>query len=208
MRSKLWKAPPWEIIPAVFAGSWVGAHIGENHSPIYPEPFDTLRKALEGTPYSYQIAVSTTSAKVEIRFVREDCQAFLTSATKHSGVLVFDGARLIASYILPGNTSEAEHLLTVDPNYRGQNLAARAVEQWFRETPGVVGLPTQHIHIVAAKAFCKAHRDVTRWAQETGRHVPPEVVEAFRTGEQQRKILETIERVQASPPAAADRSFV
>lgn len=203
MRAKLWKAPRWEITPAVLAGKWIGVHIGDNHSPLFTQPFDTALKPLEGTPYSYQIAVSTTSAEVETRFIREDCQAFLTSSTKHSGILAFDGDRIIASYLMPGNRSEVEHLLAVHPAYRGKNLAARIIEQWFRETPGVVGIPNQPIHIVAAKAFCKAHRDVTRWAQETGRPIPPEVVEAFRTGEQQRKLLADIERVQNSPQAVA-----
>lgn len=157
-------------------------------------PFKLPKRELDGTPYLYQLAVSTTSIAPDIVAVRDVCDSSVLVDDHRSGVIVFHGTLIVSSYSIPGRVIGDLHNIAVHPNYRGQGLSVRTLEQWLRETPYSADWPTQEINIGAAKAFLAAYHAMIHWALRNGKPVPERVLDTYES--ELKALRQRVQKVQ------------
>jgi len=173
----------WTLTPRELYACFVLRRAVPNVVSLPTVPFKGPKRPLEGTPYTYQLGVSDTSKAVSIFPIHDRCPEIPLTGDNRAGVIVFDGALIIGSYVIPGNMTRHWHEIIVRDGYRRQGLATRLVEQWFRETPRVLDISTQHINIMAVGTFLKAHTNLVRWAISNGKDVPEKVRKAVANHE-------------------------
>jgi len=166
-------------------------------SPVAIEsiPFTSQKRMLSGTGYQYQCALSNTSMAIDIAPVHEAYPQIDISGDKRAGIIIFEGNRVIASYIVPGDSTMAERRIFVSEDYRGKGLATRMIEQFMQEIPGII-IPKQRVNLVAVRAFLSGHKNVVNWAIAHGMQVPQKVRDAITNGGEAAMILAKAERAE------------
>jgi len=109
------------------------------------------------------------------------------SGDQRSGVLVFDGDKIIASAIFL-----ATHSLVVHPDYRNQGLAARLFLEWHAATKRPF-VSIHNITLATVKTLLRAHREVVERAVAAGKPVPKRVISAIQDGAETAAILRQAE---------------
>lgn len=139
------------------------------------------KQPLEDTSYQFQIGISHTIPEANIKEWRDRCD-IEDSGSDVSGVVVFDGDRIIAGYTVGQMTERRPAwVIAVHPKYRGQGLSTLAILQWFKAAPllNLVGWPVSEI---AAKAFVSAHRKYLEYEinRPDGPKVPKKVRDSLQ----------------------------
>lgn len=146
-------------------------------------PFRCAKRPLEGTPYTYQLAVSDRSVCHEIKIVRAAQPEMPTSGDRRSGVIVFQGDTIVGALIIKGQMVSQGYSLFVRPDLRQQGLAFRMLVEWLDQTKRPFGLPEQRITLHSAKACLAAHRVIVERAVAAGLPVPERVLAGIQNGE-------------------------
>ncbi len=157
------------------------------------QPFNLPKKVLNGTKFTYQLGLSSSSTSSEIKIRRTALPAIPVTGDTRSGIIIFDGQKIVGSYIIPGNLDNSARQLVVDSAYRGMGIATRMLEQWFREVPSVPALSVQPVNIQAVKTFLKALHNTVNWAVSVNKPVSQEVKDAWNTGVQETAILSRLQ---------------
>lgn len=156
----------------------------EVRSAGLPEPLSRVgialpKEPLEGTPYTYQVGVSSMTANPNFVEWRERYPDVELTDSKVSGVAVFDGDTVIAGYWAQSNEPRPPWLIGVHPDYRRQGLATLAILQWFKALP-IAKLVTWPVNEDAVGAFVSAHKLYIEWALANGDPVPQNVIDSVR----------------------------
>jgi GNAT superfamily N-acetyltransferase len=181
MFALLWR---WEMTPAEYMAGYeyITEALGRS-SKLETTPFECPRLPLEGTPYTYQIAVSDRSPSIDIRAIARHHPELPRSGDDRSGVLVLDGDRVIASVMFM-----KDHPMCVHPDYRLQGLASRMFVEWDSRTKRLWVSP-HRITLASAKVLLRSHRKVVERAVEEGKPVPERVIRAIHEGTEAAEIL-------------------
>jgi GNAT superfamily N-acetyltransferase len=136
------------------------------------------KDSLEDTPYTFQIGISSSTLNPNFVEWRERTSIELTDS-RASGVLVFNGYDVIASYTADTDQKRPPWSIQVHPDYRGKGLSTLAVLQWFKAAPlyNLVGWPVTEI---SAMAFVSAHKRYVEWAILQDEPVPQNVIDSVR----------------------------
>jgi hypothetical protein len=192
----------WTITPNTLYGCFVPTQSQSNRVNLPHKGFDMKKKPLQGTPYTYQCGVGASSRAEDIIPVVKEHPEVPRTGDSRSGIVVYHGTMIVGAYITPGNISRSLRQIVVKEGYRGQGLATRMIEQWFREVPGVLDIKPQPINIGAVKAFLNAHENVVNWAVASGKSVPQEVIDAVSAHTEYDDILAKLPPVEATQPRA------
>lgn len=185
----------WTLTPAESFSHFVPVAAREDGvEPKAPAPFDCPRKHLDGTAFTYHLVVSETSKNTEVLQIAAARPKLQRGADNRSGVIVYDGITTVGAYLVLGHRDHATRRIWVHQDYRNQGVAARTVQQWFRETPHSKN-SKQPINLFAAKAFLNAHENVVAWAQGKGFSVPQQVVDAIASGAERAQVLQAFEGI-------------
>jgi hypothetical protein len=188
----------WELTPAEL---FAGFHFmqSEPAQSLHPEgrPFQGPKHPLAETPYTYQLALSDRSVAQEVIDLRRVQPDLPLSGDRRSGVLVFDGAAIVGSLVIPGNISTQGYKMFVRPDLRQQGLAFRMLVEWCTQTKRYRVLPKQGITVVSARALLAAHKVVVQRAVQAGKPVPPRVLEALAQGTEAQRVLAEATRIEA-----------
>lgn len=155
---------------------------------VETRPFPGGKRALPDTNYTYQIALSASAQSMNITARRAAVPGIPASGDSRSGVLVFNGDKIVGSYILPGDIDGSPHLLAVHANYRNMGLATRMMEQWLREVPSPK-LYRQPVNMAGVKTMLKAAHNTVDWAVANNKQVSQEVKDAWANGVEEKVIL-------------------
>lgn len=180
------------------------AQLFAQHKVVHDAHHATLR--LEDVPFanvpklpwfgdnrlSYQLALSDCALNHEVIALREAYPTVPRSGDrdKRSGIIVFDGNRIIGSFILTGHSPTVPYIrLVVAPEWGSQGIATRMLVEWGsrfvrqvdseRASPIVITTRTAHILLAAHAEIVAADPDI----------VPPEVLAAVVKGDEARSIL-------------------
>lgn len=179
----------WTLTPLELFGCFKPTPEAKVSLKVATVPFEGRRTRLEGTPYMYQLVLGARSIAKDVVPPRISHKIFVQPGAR-SGVLVFKGDQIVASFINAGDRSDSTWRIAVAPELRGQGLGARMVEQWFRQVPRPLTIPVQPITARAAATFLRAHEHVVMWAaSHEGHDVPDKVMAAVRDGKQRELIL-------------------
>lgn len=179
----------WTQTPAELYACFRPSHTRANSVTLEGLPFKVAKKPLDGTPYTYQLALSATSNAADIAPIHKAHPEIPVSGDDRAGVIVFHGTMIIGSYITPGQQVNNMRRVVIHEKYRGQGLGTRMLEQWFRETPGCVDVPQQPINVHAVKTFLDAHERAVTWASSNGKQVPQRVRDAIASGTERAAII-------------------
>jgi GNAT superfamily N-acetyltransferase len=180
MFALLWR---WEMTPREYMAGYT--YIPEGiaaHLVLETKPFLCPRLPLEGTEYTYQLAIAESSPSPDIRLKGQN-QDLPRSGDDRSGVLIFHGDRIIASTVFM-----AHHATVVHPDYRGQGLAHRMLFEWESRTKRVA-VAIHRITLATAKVLLRSHREVVERAAAEGKPVPERVIRAVAEGTEAAAIL-------------------
>ena len=189
----------WTLTPKELYSCFKPIKSGESRVVLPVKPFKGPRRPLEGTSYSYQLGVSDTSAAVDIAPIYREHPNLPLTGDRRAGILVYNGNLIIGAYLVMGNVARDSRRIIVREKYRGQDLAARMIEQWFREVPGATEIPRQPINVMAVRAFLKAHTNAVNWAIAKGKDVPKKVRDAVASGKEAEEILKGLSAVEKAP---------
>jgi hypothetical protein len=166
-------------------------------------PFACERHPLVGTPYEYQLALSDSSVSEDIKFARAASPELPLSGDRRSGVLVFDGPKIVGSLVIPGNLATHGYKIVVKPapddearGYRREGLAVRMITEWCWDTKRPRVIPNQGITLYAAKALIAAHRVCVARAVERGLPVPQRVLDAVASGDEAAQVVRDAQVVE------------
>ena len=183
----------WEQTPKEWFSRIVPVHMEAVQVPVEVLPFKSAKISLPGTSYTYQLALADIDSDTiaEWRAARPNLPM---SGDRRTGVLVFDGPKLIASYIVPGETRSALRRLAVHEDYRGACLAKKMMIQWIKQIPLVIPANSgpQPVNIAAVKTWLRAIHEVVDWAVASGKVVPQRVKDAWIAGTEEAEILATL----------------
>jgi len=181
----------WEQTPKEWFSRIVPVHMGAVQVPVEVLPFKSAKISLPGTSYTYQLALADIASDTiaELRAARPNLPM---SGDRRTGVLVFDGPKLIASFIVPGETRSALLRLAVHEDYRGAGLAKKMLVQWMKQVPLGVNSGPQLVNIAAIKTWLRAMHEVVDWAVASGKVVPQRVKDAWIAGTEEAEILATL----------------
>jgi hypothetical protein len=202
----------WELTPAeLFAGFNFQHSMPAKELPGEVLAFACSKKLLEGTPLTYQLALSDRSVAVDMQQLRVAHPELPLSGDRRSGVLAFDGDSLVGCCVIPGIQIYQGYKMVVLPEYRQQKLAFRMLLEWCRQTKRPRVLPPQGITINSAKALLAVHSILVDWAIQTGRSVPDQVRIAVAKGDEAKTLLEKateIENLVLKQPSAKELFLV
>lgn len=151
-----------------------------NRTRVAPQGFGCPRVPLDGTGFTYQLAVSR-KAQTDV-----GGDGLPDSGDSRSGVIVFDGDRIVSSYVASA-ISRHRHL-AVDKAYRGQGLGVLMVELWMREATfsrASIGL----ISYRSASIAVESYRRAVAWAVDSGKDVPADVRAAVEDPERLARVI-------------------
>jgi GNAT superfamily N-acetyltransferase len=164
--------------------------------PAQTLPFACEKKPLEGTAFSYQIAVAEKSRSVFMRAIRDAQPELPTSGDKRSGMLVFDGDTLIASNIYPaGPHMRTGSALFVQQEYRGRGIAHKIEAEFIWHVKRCTGYANQYT-LPTTLSMLAAHKAVVLRAVQEGMPVPEHVLAAVTEGAEAASMLAAAQRVQ------------
>lgn len=146
-------------------------------------PFSAPLEPLPGMGFAFQLGVSRRAVCAEIQRVVAEQPELPCSGPRdfRSGVLVYEGQRIVASLILPGNiTAHGYELATARP---GLGLGHRLLVEWCGRVRRLRMRPPQRITRRALRAWLRAHADLVRQAEARRLSVPRAVSFAVRAGE-------------------------
>jgi GNAT superfamily N-acetyltransferase len=182
----------WELTPSeLLAGFSYVPSSKTAHLVLDETPFLCPKLPLEGTEFTYQLALSANSKALDIQALRDHHPELPVSKDPRSGVLVFHGDRVVASLIVPGKAGG--YHFVVHPEYRSQRLAFRMLVEWCGQTKRPRALRHQPLTPTSVRALLAAHREVVERALLVGKPVPDHVVQAIRSGKQAASILKGLE---------------
>lgn len=189
----------WTLTPKELYACFRPINSAESRVALPTVSFKGPKRPLDGTPYTYQLGVSDTSAAVDIAPIRKAFPDVPLSGDRRAGVIVYNGNIVIGSYLVMGAIARDARRIIVRESYRKKGIATRMVEQWFREVPGATDIPRQPINVMAVKTFLKAHANVVSWAAANGKDVPKKVKDAVASGQEAAEILKGLEAVENAP---------
>jgi len=187
----------WILTPADLFAVFIPVKSSATNAHGANKPFAGAKRPLDGTPFQYQVALSDKSLSEDVKLLRRERPTLPLSGDRRAGIILFDGSKIIASYIIPGNLVRQERQLFVHADYRRRGLASRMIEQWMRETPTARNITRQPLNVVAARAFLAAHRALIIWAVAQGKNVPQSVADAVTAGNEANAILARFAAVDA-----------
>lgn len=158
-------------------------------------PFTSAKQPMEGTAFTYQIAVSDRALNYDIKSIRQAQPELETSGDGRSGVQLFAGNDVIASLILHGHRYKSYYHLMVRKDKRGQQLGQCMLQCWHRKTKRPLVFAPQILNPAGARSSLAAQIEICRWAVENGKDVHPAVLDELRTGEQEAYMLSKLEDV-------------
>lgn len=159
-------------------------------------------------PFECQVAVSATARSKYLAARRHDNPTLPLTGDGRSGIIVFDGDKIIGSLTTKAKAmfTRPQHLLYVDPAYRGQGLAT---EMWafniFRY-PEFTVLSNPVHNIAGRKTLIRAYRRMIEMAQQQGIEVPFHALESAKPGhpdERKAYVLQNGRSVYAQVAAGA-----
>lgn len=162
--------------------------------------FKLPKLSLVGTSYTYQLGVSANSLSEDMKGILKEFPGIPVTGDRRSGILIYQGSKIIGSYLIPGSYTKDFRLIYVHEGFRKQGLGTRMVEQWYREVPRAMSLSKQLVNVMAAKTFLKAHANVVRWAVAEGKDVPQRVQDAVNSGAEAAEILARLNVSEKAPP--------
>lgn len=173
-------------------------------------PFTCPKKPLEGTTFQFQLAISDRSVAENIQAIRKGQPELPRSGDRRSGVIVFDGNRIIGSLIVPGNLSTQGYKMTVVPEHRQNGLAHKMLVEWCWSTKRVRVLPHQGITVNATKALLSAHKAIVERALSLGMPVSDRVRTAVQSGIEAQEIIKEAMLIESlvRPPRRRTRAKV
>jgi len=178
----------WELTPSELLAGFTYVPASKTaHLTLDATPFPCPRLPLEGTDFTYQLALSAKSTALDIQALRGQHPELPVSADPRSGILVYHGDRVVASLTVPGK-SGGYHFFVQD-EYRNQRLAFRMLVEWCGQTKRPRALSYQPLTPLSARALLAAHREVVERALAAGKPVPDRVVQAIQEGEETATIL-------------------
>ena len=193
----------WQLTPLqAFEGFTFSAYSkpdqGSQSFQLGP-PFTSVRRPLEGTELTYQVAVSDCARTYSICDIRHNQPELETSGDRRSGVQVLEGDQVVASLIIGGTRFYQGQRLMVQKepkDYRGQRLGQRLLLEWYKATKRPTVLSPQDLNPAGARSFLAAQIDVCRWALEQGKDVAPAVLSELETGVQEEEMLAVLREVE------------
>jgi len=198
----VWEQTPKEWFTCIRP---VPSHRTADTVTVEATPFVCAKKRLLGTNFFYQLALSESSLAEDVRAIRQACPTLPLSGDTRSGVLIFDGNKIIASYLFPGTYTRNERRLAVHPDYRGQGLAKLMVSQWQREVPTVDTIPPQTVNVAAVRTMFSAIKMTLAWAVSSGKVVPQRVRDAWSAGTEEAEILAELLKVEQASGSPRQR---
>jgi GNAT superfamily N-acetyltransferase len=191
----LWR---WELTPLeAFHGFRFVRH--ERERVEYPEwaAFKSDRYELEAYPgLTFQLGVSDNSRSDHIIELRKEQPELPVSGDKRSGVIVHDGDRLVASYVIDGRRPGMKHIMGVEPDYQGRKLGLAMMMEWAKRTKRPRVMERQTMNGRGARAFLAAQVGICRWAVDEGMDVPLKVVDELQSGGEQAIIQAHLDEVE------------
>jgi hypothetical protein len=187
----------WELTPnELFAhGTFIPT---EKASMLTLEtrPFTCAKKPLEGTAFSYQLAVAERSRSLYLREVRRLHPELPVSGDERSGVIVFDGDLLIAAMIRPGLNMRHGGRSFVLPTYRRLGLSRRISAEFRYHIPFSPADARLQYTPPSTRSALASHKIVVLRAVQEGKPVPSRVLEAVTAGDEAARLIEEADRVQ------------
>lgn len=130
-----------------------------------------------------QIAVAQRSFNNHIKALRADNPDQPISGDRRSGILVFDGDRIVASLTSAGRSSaKVDFIMFVDEDRQGHGLAVDMWVAWNMAFCEYNVLPRNVETVAARKILIKAHRRIVELAVERGETVPQYVIDSVQPG--------------------------
>lgn len=133
---------------------------------------------LEDTPYQYQVGISLRSRNPNFIEWRDRCPDLEPTDGNHSGVVLFDGEKIIGGYTARAVHTRPNWDIIVHADYRNQGLMTLAMAQWFKAAP-FAALSPRPITERGKKAALSAHKLYLRYAIEHGEPVPQNVIDSM-----------------------------
>jgi len=199
----------WDLTPKELLSCLVPVNSQDRSRIQLPTvPFKLPKLSLIGTPYTYQLGVSDSSSLADVALIHKEIPSLPHTGDRRTGIIVYNGSKIIGTYLIPGHYTRDYRLIYVHENYRNQGLGTRMLEQWYREVPRVMNLPPQLINIMAAKTSIKAHANVVRWAIAEGKDVPQRVQDAINNGAEVAEILARLDVFEKAPARKLDLSNI
>lgn len=189
----------WTQTPKEWFSCIVPTHTQDNNVTLEVLPFKTNKKPLEGTSYTYQLALSDSSVSHDAQQLHKARPRLPLSGDRRCGILVFDGQKIVASYVIPGHSEHAPRRVIVHRDYRGQKLAQKMLEQWYKEVPTIVGASKQPINVAAIKTFLAAIKNVVAWAATKDLTMDPQVRDAWASGAEAAEIIAKVQAAEEAP---------
>jgi len=170
MLDYIWR---WELSP-------LQIKLGQTYGPTRPNlrvrestPFKGDKLPLPGAPgLTYQFGVGDGSVAVEIVELLQVMPDLERTGDRRSGVLVFDGERLVGNWTVSGKRTHPQRALYVDPEYRGRNLGPLMILEWSKRTKRPRKLHAFYINPGSAKALLRCDMALYDWAEAEGKAIP------------------------------------
>ena len=187
----------WELTPhELFAHSTFIPTEKASMLTLETRPFTCAKKPLEGTAFSYQLAVAERSRSLYLREVRRLHPELPVSGDERSGVIVFDGDLLIAAVIRPGLNMRHGGRTFVLPKYRRLGLGTRISVELQHHIPFSPAADNTSYTPHSTRSTLNAHKVVVLRAVQEGKPVPSRVLEAVTAGDEAARLIEEADRVQ------------
>lgn len=196
----------WEQTPLE---AWAGFTVRVGKASRTPEKIVALGELVEYSGFkceryeledglTCQLAVSDRSSSRDIQATRREQPELPVSGDKRSGVIIFDGDRIVANFISDGDMFDHRYRTVVDAEYRRRGLAQRAVLEWYKHVRRPRIVSSQRLSPAGAKVFLSVHSAVYAWASQHGKSLPDKVLREMETKAETTQLVEAINRVEST----------
>ncbi len=157
---------------------WQG--IGESYGSMERTSFINVPKKPLFDRYTYQAAIQQNSMPGSVWDEMKKAGLGPTRANDlRTGIIIFDGNRIIGSLADPGRINPPTYVLFVDPAYRDKDIGQWLIMSWWKEFPRHRTLQPRQVYsqTVAATAMA-AWPKFLQLCQSEGKPVPQRVLDA------------------------------
>ncbi len=180
---------------------WIGPR--ESYGSVERTPFENVSRKPLFDRYTYQAAMRSDpmpGSEWDL-MQKEGLGPSARSGGRRSGVIVFDGAKIIGSHTDPGYGHPAQNMLYVDPEYRGKGIAQHIFIAWWNEFPRHKNDHARQVfNQQTAWAVLNAFPKYLEACQAAGKPVPGRVVGALAVDR-----VEILRRIDAAQQASQAR---
>jgi hypothetical protein len=198
-----WEMTPLEIFQVKVVKPTPG---GDGFLSMEVSPFKLPRLPLEGANgLTHQFGLSDCSLSEEVKLWKATHPEIPVTGDRRSGIIVFDGDEIVASYIFEGRRTGIPLTMVVRKDYRGSKpkspkplpLSVILPLEFFKRVKRQARPEPQQTEIVqGARAYIRTLTALYEWAVRTGKSIPEKVQREIETKEETNYILGLLSEVE------------